>query len=422
MSTDLVHAREQFAHHVQRALFTLYDPAMLSGSLLISLFGVEAERDPAGMLRQILMDAIESLKPNEPTPHGSRGWRVYQVLRRRYTEQLTQHEVAVNLGLSIRQLQREEKIAREVIAERLWAAYHVAARPHLLDAPHFTPAVEQAQEGGAPSAAQELEAFSKSTPVQIIQLGEVVQEVLGTLQPILALANTRFELEHGAGLPPVAVKAPMLRQALYNLISVASRYAIGGTLHLQMSHERGLVLIHLRARGRDEASDGDAETLEMARQLLDFCQATLSISTQAPHMAFQARVEFQVAEVFTVLVIDDNADARQLLQRYLHGTPYQFIEAEDAAQALALIHEVIPRAIILDVMMPRQDGWTLIGQLRNHPRLQGVPIIISTILPQRDLAYALGAAEFIRKPIRRPELLAVLARQLGPQTGSPSSP
>jgi CheY-like chemotaxis protein len=69
------------------------------------------------------------------------------------------------------------------------------------------------------------------------------------------------------------------------------------------------------------------------------------------------------------------------------------------------------------VMMPKQDGWALIAILRNLPRLQRVPIIVSTILPQKDLAYALGAAEFIRKPVKRLDLLAALTRQLGPQIG-----
>lgn len=443
MSMEQELAREQFAHHVQRALFTLYDPALLSNSLLISLFDVQGHTDPAAALRQMLIEAIELLKPDDPTPHGSRGWRVYQVLRRRYTEQLTQHEVAMNLGLSIRQLQREEKIAREVIAERLWSAHGVTAKMHLLYAAHgvsakmhllYAPRHKDDDEP-APSAAQELEALSKSTPVQVIQLGEVLREVLSTLRPILSASGTTVEYEESQGLPPVAVKVPMLRQALFNLISVAGRCAAGERLLVQMCHEEPNVVIHLQALCRSgaipEERGNDAETLEMASQLLDFCQAHLHLQASGSvqpdprqvgeTIAFAARLEFPVAEVFTVLVIDDNGDARQLLQRYLYGTPYQFVEAEDAQQALALMRQITPEAIILDVMMPRQDGWTLIGQLRNHPRLQRVPIIVSTILPQKDLAYALGAAEFIRKPIKRSEILAALARQLGPQTGSSSS-
>jgi CheY-like chemotaxis protein len=436
MGTEFESAKEQFAHHVQRALSALYDPALLRGSVLIGLLGLGEENDPVAALRQTLIGAIESLRPNEPTPHGSRGWRVYQVLRRRYTEQLTQHDVAVNLGLSIRQLQREEKTAREVIAERLWAAHNVGAKTHLFYATSQYAGDDPLRDLPAPSATQELESLSKSTPVQVIQLGEVIRMVLDTLQPILSASHTALEFAENKDLPPVAVKVPMLRQALFNIISVAARFVAGGRLLVQTLHGAAHVYISLQAMRRQpgealEEQGNYAETLDMAEQLLEYCHATMHFvfvgadraeqALSSETAAFVVTVEFQIAEVFTVLVIDDNDDARQLMQRYLHGTPYQFVGAADANQALALIQQIVPDAIVLDVMMPRQDGWTLLGQLRNFPRLQRVPIIVSTIVPQKDLAYALGAVEFIRKPIKRMELLAALTRQLGPQTGSSSS-
>ena len=443
MSTEAELARVQFAHHVQRALSALYDPAVLNSSVLTVLLGIEAENDPASVLQQTLIGMIESLKPNEPTPPGSRGWRVYQVLRRRYTEQLTQHEVAVNLGMSIRQLQREEKIAREVIADRLWAAHNVGAKLHLLPststASHTLPGEDQATDPAAPSAAEELETLSKSTPVQVVQIGEVIREVLDTLQPILSAACIKVEFSESNDLPPVAVKVPMLRQALFNIVSVAARMAIDDRLLVKTFVETFVdtaqVCVCVRSmchpRTGLEEQGSYAETLDMGRQLLEFCNARLRISPpddscqeippSIQASAFIATVEFPVAEVYTVLVVDDNADARQLMQRYLHGTPYQFVGAADAYQALTVLQQVTPNAIVLDVMMPKQDGWTLLGQLRNLPTLHGVPIIVSTIVPQKDLAYALGAAEFIRKPIKRPELLAALARHLGQPTGSPSS-
>jgi CheY-like chemotaxis protein len=431
MTTELESAKEQFAHHVLRALSALYDPTVLSSSILAGLLGIEQENDPVVTLRQILIGAIESLKPDEPIPPGSRSWRVYQVLRRRYTEQLTQHEVAANLGLSIRQLQREEKIAREVIAERLWTTHNIGAKMHLINAVRQWGIDVQLDVSVAPSAVQELESLSRSTPVQIIQLGEVIQEVLDTLQPILSTSHTTAVYRESMNLPPVTVKLPMLRQALVNIISVAARFAAGERLNVRTNHEGSHVYISLQAMHHPgaivEETSNYLETLEMAKQLLDFCHAELRYTVYSETEmeqsipgnsdAFVAVAEFQIAEVFSVLVIDDNDDARQLLQRYLYGTPYQFVGAEDGQQALDIVQQIIPKAIVLDVMMPKQDGWALIAILRNLPRLQRVPIIVSTILPQKDLAYALGAAEFIRKPVKRLDLLAALTRQLGPQIG-----
>jgi CheY-like chemotaxis protein len=190
--------------------------------------------------------------------------------------------------------------------------------------------------------------------------------------------------------------------------------------------------VDLRATGPAgtvSTGEGDSgETLEMAGQLLRFCDGSLQVTSAEPGKprqeddarprVFAACIQLPVAEIHTVLVIDDNADARHLLQRYLYGTRYQFVGAQDAQQALALVQQINPNAVILDVMMPGQDGWSLLGQLREHPRLRGVPILVSTILPQKELAFALGAAEFIRKPIKRAELLAALARHLAPSTES----
>jgi CheY-like chemotaxis protein len=113
-----------------------------------------------------------------------------------------------------------------------------------------------------------------------------------------------------------------------------------------------------------------------------------------------------------VLAVDDNTDTLALLARYLGGTPYHFVGTADPKTALPLAVETRPAAIILDVMLPGIDGWELLSQLREHPKLARVPFLISTILPYQELANALGAAEFLPKPVSREALLAALDRQV----------
>jgi CheY-like chemotaxis protein len=126
----------------------------------------------------------------------------------------------------------------------------------------------------------------------------------------------------------------------------------------------------------------------------------------------QVQVALLAAEQVTVLAIDDNADTLQLFQRYLSGSRYRLVSAQNAHQALALIEELNPQVIVLDVMMPKEDGWTLLGRFREHPKTREVPIIVCTILPQEQLALTLGAADFLRKPVNRATLLSTLDRQL----------
>jgi len=63
---------------------------------------------------------------------------------------------------------------------------------------------------------------------------------------------------------------------------------------------------------------------------------------------------------------------------------------------------------LLDVMLPGVDGWELLGRLREHPQLKGLPVIVSTILPQESLAMALGAAAFLCKPVTQEAFLQTL--------------
>ena len=61
------------------------------------------------------------------------------------------------------------------------------------------------------------------------------------------------------------------------------------------------------------------------------------------------------------------------------------------------------------------DGWEMLGRLREHPQLEGIPILVCTILPQDKLALTLGAAGFVSKPVNRESLLEALNRQLAQQ-------
>ena len=151
----------------------------------------------------------------------------------------------------------------------------------------------------------------------------------------------------------------------------------------------------------------------MAERLLKLCQGRLETGWATGTVGgFRAKIMLPTAENVSVLVIDDNDDTRKLFKRYLTGSHYHFVGASDARQGLALAEQVLPHMILLDVMMSEQDWWTLLGQLREHPKTLGIPVIVCTILSQEELALALGAAAFIRKPVSRPDLLAVLDRLL----------
>jgi CheY-like chemotaxis protein len=139
-------------------------------------------------------------------------------------------------------------------------------------------------------------------------------------------------------------------------------------------------------------------------------EATATGNEEAP---FTASITLPTAEQTPVLVIDDNDDTLRLLERYLTGSSYRFVGTSDPREGLRLAEQLDSAVIVLDIMTPKMDGWELLGRLREHPGTRGFPVIVCTILPQEQLAFTLGAAEFIHKPVTRGELLSALDRQVG---------
>ncbi|MDH3583152.1 MAG: response regulator, partial [Phycisphaerae bacterium] len=120
----------------------------------------------------------------------------------------------------------------------------------------------------------------------------------------------------------------------------------------------------------------------------------------------------------TVLVIDDDPDARQLMQRFLGKAGFRVLAAPSGEVGLELAREHRPAAITLDVMMPSMDGWAVLSQLKAAPELADIPVIMLTMVEDKDLGYALGASDYLSKPVDRDRLLSALSRfATGPQPG-----
>ena len=90
------------------------------------------------------------------------------------------------------------------------------------------------------------------------------------------------------------------------------------------------------------------------------------------------------------------------------------LHAKIGQQALEIAGRQQPRLIILDVMMPHQDGWEILGALQENPVTATLPVIVCSVLKEAELALALGACDYITKPVSQTQLLTVLQRWLGP--------
>jgi len=119
-------------------------------------------------------------------------------------------------------------------------------------------------------------------------------------------------------------------------------------------------------------------------------------------------LDHAVPGVGTVLVIDDEATIRDLMQRFLVKEGFRVVVASSGEEGLRLARELRPDAITLDVMMPGMDGWAVLTALKVDPIVADIPVVMLTIVDDKNLGYALGAADYLTKPIDRDRLLTVL--------------
>jgi CheY-like chemotaxis protein len=114
--------------------------------------------------------------------------------------------------------------------------------------------------------------------------------------------------------------------------------------------------------------------------------------------------------VGTVLVIDDEAAVRDLMQRFLTKEGFRVVTAPGGEDGLRWARELRPEAITLDVMMPGMDGWAVLSALKADPDIADIPVIMLTIVDDKNLGYALGASDYLTKPIDRERLVTILKK------------
>src|SRR6185295_13468358 len=115
-----------------------------------------------------------------------------------------------------------------------------------------------------------------------------------------------------------------------------------------------------------------------------------------------------------VLVIDDDAIARELIADHLKAEGFSVVTAAGGVEGLKLAKELRPTAITLDVMMPDLDGWSVLAALRQNPELADIPVIMVTIVDEHRRGIALGAAGYLTKPIDRERLHQLVRRFRAP--------
>ncbi len=399
---------------IHETLEHLHSRSYLSTHPLATLLGGEFPAS-ADVVRQTLLDAIELLKPEAETSLYEADRRQYRQLILRYVEGQSLERIARELSISTRQASRDHQQALGTLARiieakirerRLGSRFSAVSEP---SGPLLL--------GGMPDLTDEAVKVAACEDPN----SDVVQCLNGALGLVEALAATRavtFVPLLGGALPPVAIGPTLLRQALLNLLVYTCEVVPGTEVILAATDTARGVTLRITCRqgeriGSSRSTGGytaDADrALQAAQQLLETQGGQIELPANVS-ASLLVRVILPPVPLCQVLLVDDNPEIANLFRRYLLHEPYRVIQAISGPRAIDLARRLHPSAIILDVMIPAQDGWEILQFLRTDPETREVPIIICSVLPERTLALSLGVDDFLPKPVSRSALLDTLRR------------
>jgi CheY-like chemotaxis protein len=318
---------------------------------------------------------------------------------------LTQVQTAEQLSITARHLRREQRHAVRVLACSL---------------------VEQAERRSPPD--HEPSGLARDWHAQVQQEVAVLErqapaataDLSTSLDSVFDLARHVTKSRDIEVLPPalpadltVALHPALLRQLLLvPLTSLAGQIAAGGRITVEISAEGTTAQLRLVPRPLRTEADVQATVTEQMQPL---------IRASNVHVVWEAtddvlRIDLPLTHELPVLVIDDNDDLVHVFRRYVKGTAFTIdhVKTEDAT--MEAIETRPPAVIVLDIMLPETDGWELLVHLHEHPVARDIPLLVCSVVRERDLALALGAQAYLPKPVRRRDFIQALATAVAPST------
>ncbi len=399
---------EEFSEWINEVLKNLYDSVYLQSHPLTEVL-VSSTTDTAHRsqtLRRIMLEAIRTLYPQGQVSTQSPDWRSYKILELRYVQGLNWVEVMDKLGLSKSHYYRTHTLALEAVAQMLWEKSH-----------HPPPELQEISEPEIKTRVDEAQIDIKHLIAQADWQAINITAILDKLKPvIIPLAQAKMvDLIFEINRPFTILHADrvMLRQAILNILTYALDIGAGGRVTVTdtvSNREAGLSLQVWRGDSQIQllpTRPRQGLGLEIGEQLLQEMRGLLAINTEGENY-WQARLIWSTSKCGMLLVVDDNAGLVDLFRRYLAGTPWQIIGAVNGIEARQQIEAKQPDIIILDVMMPGEDGWELLTDFKDRDDLQNTPIIICSVLNEPQLAQNLGATAYLPKPVTHQALLRLL--------------
>ncbi len=295
-----------------------------------------------------------------------------------------------------------------------------------------------------------IEADRMTTFAETFEVSGLLRDVASTAEALVRQKDNTLVLEAAGDLGAMHTDQVKLRQCLFNLVSNAAKFSQGGRIVLRAERDGDTVAFSVADSGIgmsqeqldrlfERFSQADASTtrrfggtglgLAITRAFCRLLGGDITVtSTLGAGSTFTIRVPATLAEQpaedepeaeqgsaskHVVLVIDDDNAQRELLTRFLEREGFGVRSASDGRAGLELARSIRPRAILLDVMMPSMDGWSVLSTLKADAELAKIPVVMVTFVNEPALGASLGAADTVLKPVQWDRLRTVMERFRG---------
>ena len=300
-----------------------------------------------------------------------------------------------------------------------------------------------------------IEAGRMELHLELFPLAPLIEDVAKTIEPMATKNGNRIVVDCRTDLGTIHADQIRFRQALLNLASNANKFTEKGTVTIAAQAQQKEIMIAVTDTGIGMTEE------QMGKLFQEFTQASsttaskyggtglgLAISRHFCRMmggdvtveskpdegstftirlprivqieqehAEPAHPIAEEAEEPLILVVDDDATVRELVVRHLERAGFAVVAARGGQEGLRLVRELRPVAVTLDIMMPDLDGWTVLAAIKGDPALASIPVVLMSIVEEKNRGYALGAADYLVKPVDRTKLVETLTSICGSTAG-----
>ena len=393
----------QFRNSVKDILNHISDAAYLENHNLLSRLLTAEDARQANrirLLRNKISESIDVLRPPENTPANVAEWRCYQILTLRYLNLMEFHQIEEKLGLSQRQVQRDLKKGLDALISILWS--QLPPQEKDLDQTE-NPGEEISDSIDLDMIKEEL--INWETTYDLYNLNQIIEQAVQLCESLLKTdLHDRIDFSKVERDLNVMVDQILTKQGLYKILAMIGSGAADSTIQMRSRK----ISSHFAELSFEFNNSPQLQLDNWQVAQLFFTIQGVSNRMSEETGCTTISLIMPLMQQNSCLVIDDVASVRRLIERMLGSYGIQVFGAGNHQEAMNLVQLIKPDFILLDILMPKMDGWQMIKNLKSNPETSDIPVIICSVLYEPELSQQVGAAGYIRKPINRIELIQIL--------------